>query len=471
MIVTTKKQPLLVSALLVLGFLFVGFILGNLVSSTPWQFMVALGIAPAVLVVAWRNVFCGFFLYFMFLMFSPFLKLSDIVTFIFMVLYIVKYLNSPCRTFDAKAYGNIFKLLSLFLAWCVLSIILGKFWFQNTFDYIYRDSRVLAYWLWLPILMGLLSSGVIRKNSIQNLIVLIGLSVACLALIQFFTGTHLLGKGRVSELNAGEDVVRVQIYGFIFVTLTLVITVAKLASGGARAIFLIPMLLLSIVGLYVNFGRAVWTWAAVGVCLLFFFLPLQISKKLMPRFLIFVIIGIGAIYAIRPSAVERAIDRIASVQQEGGRSTSYGWRKLENQDGLSAIKNSPVFGVGLGGEYRRWIAEIREFEDHTRYIHNVYLFYAVKIGIPGSILFIVLLINIWLIAVRTSRTAEESDQRYFAVAVSAALPAFFMLNITQPELEEPFGVIYLILILCGLYCKPSLSQTKLNELTPPGANK
>ena len=396
-------------------------------------------------------------------MFSPFFKLSDMVTTLFMSLYVVKCLNCKVISLNISRYKNILIYLALFLVWSSISATLGKLWFHNSFDYIYRDSRVLLYWAWIPILIYLLSSKLITPSSAKQLLLAIGLSVSTLALIQYTTGVHILGTGRVTELklSEGEGVVRVQIYGFIFVTLTMIISVAMLASRHVKLPPYVVLLSISILGLYVNFGRAVWIWSAAGVVLLLYFLPIEDAKRLIPKLALFVVIGIGGLYIVNPSAVERAVDRISSVQQEGGKSTSYGWRKLENKEGVNVILRSPFFGVGLGGEYRPWLGEIREFEDHTRYIHNVYLFFAVKLGLPGATLLILVLLNIWMFAIKTIKTTADINQKYLAIGVSAALPVFFMLNITQPELEEPFGVIYLALILSALYIerKPTTLTT------------
>ena len=275
MLIRSNQIPASISVPLLLTFVCVAFILGDLSTSFPWWLMLALGAAPIFLTIAWKNTLVGFYIYFIFLLFSPYLKVSDAATVVLMGIFYLKALMQPGKLSIGGRYRKIFLLLYLFLGWCFASIMLSKLHLSNTIDYIYRDSRVLLYWCWLPLLLSLMSKGDFSRQGAQDILISIGMSVVALALLEYFTGVHILGKGRVSELNSGEDVVRVQIFGFIFVTLTLIYSVAKLASGTANHMLFIPLLMFSVMGLYVNFGRAVWVWSTVGVLLLFIFCQLK----------------------------------------------------------------------------------------------------------------------------------------------------------------------------------------------------
>jgi hypothetical protein len=87
-------------------------------------------------------------------------------------------------------------------------------------------------------------------------------------------------------------------------------------------------------------------------------------------------LGLASLSMLRPEVIDAAVNRIASVADEGAIRTSGGWRRLENEASAARIAQSPLFGIGLGGEYRPWLSEIRNFSEHTRYVHNGYVFIA-----------------------------------------------------------------------------------------------
>jgi len=166
--------------------------------------------------------------------------------------------------------------------------------------------------------------------------------------------------------------------------------------------------------------------------LLVFLLDRRSGLKLLLGALLATAIFVGASLVFKPELVSAAVDRIFSVGLEGGASSSFGWRLTENAYAFPAIRSSPVFGLGLGAEYKPRLIDYQLFTEQTRYIHNAYLFILLKCGFVG--LFLVVANHFLLMAttLRIGRLSEVgSAPRVAFLGVLMAVP---LLSFTQPEL-------------------------------------
>lgn len=298
------------------------------------------------------------------------------------------------------------------------------------------------------------SSGRISAPQVRTIVVMFAAAIALLALFQGASGIQVVAEGRVVVLEGTATpfggITRVQIPGLVFVALTVVFLMIEVATEKIRWWLAGPLLLLLIAALYVNFGRALWAWTALALVFGTFLLPARRALRLSGLLAVGLAILVVALTVAKPAVLQNVVDRIVSVQSEGGRGSSFGWRRWENQDAIARIAASPLYGVGVGGEYRRWISEIRIFEDHTRYVHNAFLFYGLKLGLPGLFVLLWLLWTIWRQALNCRRKSSEKGLGAYETAVAAFIPAFVGLNMTQPEIAGPFGVLLVSIIAASL---------------------
>lgn len=436
--------------------------LGITASLMPWFVSVVVGLLPLIIYICWNRVAVGFVIYFVAVLVSPDWKISDVLTVGFVGMYSVKIFLEKSVSSEKISIDMLDKLTIYLLIFFLISTMVAKLYFQNSAPFMYRDGRVFLYWAWLPLLSQMRTIlGMSDKDVIAIILALAGI-VSSLALLQYLTGVQIVASGKVADLEVtgglNSGITRVQIPGLIFVTLSLVTTFILALYRRLSILIAIPAAALFIVALYVNFGRAVWIWTSLAIFLALFMMPYSKIRIALPAMAVTALLFVGGAYFFKRDALEAAVDRLTSVQQEGGRATSYGWRKLENEDALKTITHSPFLGVGLGGEYRRWIAEIRIFEDHTRFVHNVYYFFAIKIGLPGLGFIVTILVCVWLRAIKLAKSENDSLQKNFATAVVATLPAFFALNITQPELASFQGPLYIALISAAIKQHESARQ-------------
>jgi O-antigen ligase len=101
---------------------------------------------------------------------------------------------------------------------------------------------------------------------------------------------------------------------------------------------------------------------------------------------------------------------------------------------LDIVERNPVVGVGMGQDM---IALNQERGQSTwRSVHNVYLQYAVDLGIPGFLLFVWLHLlcfrSAWAVERRTKKDPELHDVATLAAGVQVSLVSFLVAAMFHP---------------------------------------
>lgn len=452
--------------MIVVGGLFLAIFFGLFITFFPLTISVGMALAFCFCMLLWHAPWIALPFYIMAAMMLPDFKASDALTIVSIAVFLCRaYVN---RQLHFPLPNNLTKPILVFALLVLISLLSGLFYFGNSLAFIYRDGRVFLYWLWFPVLYSIHSSTPEHSSRyLANVIVATGILVAAIAVLQAFTGWQLSGVGRVGDLETvgaiQSGITRVQMPGFLFVIFaTLWISVASRFKEISTWLAL-PVLGLLAGGLIVNFGRALWLWTIISFLLSIFFVGKSKVVGYIAMLVSVLLLGLSIVVIAKPEILNTVVERVASVQQEGGRGTSYGWREWENQDGLQMLRRNPVLGVGIGGEFRNWLGALRTFEEHTRYMHNSYLFLALKIGVPGLLALLFVFWRIWSIG-RRAVWSCEGMQRVSLLTCLALLPPCLGLCVTQPELMSSPGVTFFAL-LATLTIFLSLPQTTAPALS------
>ena len=429
------------------GLTLVALIMGLATVFVPWWLMLTFAGVVVYPLVLWFAPWAGIAMYCVALEVSPDLKISDVMT-----LGTLLVLGLRLATL-----GNVrwlprreLQLLAAFFGLVMLSVGFAFVVFNNTVPYVYRDGRPFMYWLWLPVLYALVGAGAAGRQKLARVLIGMAIFVAIVALIQYFFGLQIVREGRVGALETGgqidSDLTRVQMPGFTFVLVAAAWALATISQGGRRVLYGIPLLLLLAAGLYVNFGRGLWVWSVVALLLCGVVLGWRRAALIYLALALVSTVAVIGLYLVKPAVIDAAVHRMVSVADEGGNKSSFGWRNLENQAALGRIAASPLVGIGLGGEYRSWVYEVRNFTEHTRYVHNSYIFTALKLGVPALLILLALFIRIWWRAVR-QRAAPGNRGNPVWVATVASWGALLGLSVTQPEIVSAQSVLLLCMLM------------------------
>jgi hypothetical protein len=316
----------------------------------------------------------------------------------------------------------------------------------------YQDGRIYVYLLWIVPFIAWAPKGRHAQWLTNHLLALASI-VAVLAVVQGVFGISLVETGRVAQLDTlgrvSADVTRVQIPGFTFVTLGILLCVAQLIwrpPAGRKLVYLALLLLFVVADIY-NFGRALWFWTTVGAIVTSLAMGLRASTKMAIWGSVFAIAFGSALITAKPDLARTIVERVTSIAAEGGGRSSYGWREIENQSARGVLADTLLMGTAIGGDYRSPVLGLRAFENHTRYIHNGHLSVLLKLSIFGYISYFILFTLIVRQAWRQRRIAATAAM---SCASIGWLFAFIGENITQPSIMSAHGLTALSAIISCL---------------------
>lgn len=419
----------------------VALFLGLVCAFLPWWLVAGALLALTYPLLLWYAPWAGLAAYALALIVSPDFKYSDVLTALSLALLAFKLINSGTGRVLPRSELRPFVA---FMALVVLSLALALGIFGNTVPNIYRDGRAFLYWLWLPLLYWLAAREAAGAAKVARVMLFMAIAVSLIALLQYTFNIQIAREGRVGGLETlgviENDLTRVQMQGYTFVMVGLAWAMVTATSGGRRLLLATPLMLFFAAAIYVNFGRALWAWTVLAVLMCGLVLGLRRAALLGTAISTLSVLGLATVLLMRPALIDTVVDRLASVADEGAIRTSGGWRKLENEASRVQIARSPLVGIGLGGEYRPWVYEIRTFSEHTRYVHNGYLFIALKAGIPALLALLWLTLRPWWRAFRERESRRDEAQPMWTAIVASWLP-IMGLSFTQPEIVTPQTVL------------------------------
>lgn len=241
--------------------------------------------------------------------------------------------------------------------------------------------------------------------------------------------------------------------------------VRSLTSRGlARVAFCLEFVLLN-TGLLLTYTRAQWIASVISVGICIPLLPRAARARLsrsLPALLLLVLLAFTAFEAgVEPpggvgpflsAVLSRATSTFATEQTLN--SSSLQWRVFETGAALQSIKEAPL-GVGLGNIYRPVTTLAGEAvgyqgtEPLNRFVHNSYLYIAVKTGVPGLAAFLWFCVafvgNSW----RLVRRLPDGTPRWLALAGMASFVGIMQWSFTEANFMQT-GSTVVVGVLVGV---------------------
>ncbi|ABE50285.1 O-antigen ligase family protein [Methylobacillus flagellatus] len=386
---------------------------------------------------------------------------SDMALFATFIFCFFKY-NSEF-SFTKQALSPLAIPLFVVLLLLLFSVFRAVFEIRLPLKDILGESRHFLYWLLIP-LIALTCSDRQRFKFIVFGFLFVAFLFSIGQILQGFLGVNVFGRELTSLETLGSinsDVTRsmtsgthIIVWGFLFV-------LALFANRIGFSKTLIILCIFTGAGIFLTYGRAVWG----GTFLAVLFLCWKLGTKKMLRSVgliaIVAVFGLSAMLAIKPGAIEGAMQRLFSVEEEVSHGSSLGWRFYENKMAWAAIQRSPLLGIGLGAPYRP-PAKSDVTAEQVRYVHSAYIYLTLKTGI---IVFMSVIFLIFKILHLTYIQTRSNDLFISSVAIAsfAAMIEYFLACITQPELMQTPGIAFLA-TLAGLMCAANyLNQKNLTK--------
>ncbi len=317
----------------------------------------------------------------------------------------------------------------------VLLVLYGFLYRAHFRAFIYTDSRCFVFWLMLPTTI-LLANGWVGWQRFYRALLIFAMVTCLVALFQAATGIKVTYGGALEALQTMDTtydgIARVAVPGILVVMFCFVLVAGLWAVDRLTWWQAAVPLALYASCIYLNFGRAIWAATALMLLILLVLGGMVVARKLLPAMVVGGVVVVAAAALLAPQMLDAAVQRVLSVQQESGASTSFGWRVTENAYAVEAIRKSPLFGDGMGTEYKPPMLGPGAFPDQTHYVHNGYYFILIKGGAVLLLALVAILLTVLRRAWQVHQSADPVD-RVIGSSVVAMVVALFLLNFTQPE--------------------------------------
>ncbi|MES2716504.1 MAG: O-antigen ligase family protein [Pseudomonadota bacterium] len=344
----------------------------------------------------------------------------------------------------------------------VVSFAVALLYFQNPAKHVLAEARYFLYWLVLPLALAVASSDERRYRAMTLGLLVIAYLISTGLVVQHLTGIDLLGGGRTEALitlDQTSDVTRTTSPGIFLVVFAILYLLARWLSGRVALPWAALLVMPLVAGLLVTFGRAVWFAALVGALVV----AASMGWRAFARFLLvgslLSAVLFATLWVVRPQTAEAVVDRATSIRREVSVGSSFEWRVIETQHALKNIARNPLIGVGLGG-FNHPSFHARMDENLRRYVHNGYLYLAVKLGLVSLVLLALLIWRclVWLHqdrqAARAGPAQAYPERRAYLGAFMAVVVAAF----TQPQWMYGPGVAFVALMLAMVLASQQLER-------------
>jgi putative inorganic carbon (HCO3(-)) transporter len=232
--------------------------------------------------------------------------------------------------------------------------------------------------------------------------------------------------------------------------------ITRRASLKAVAAF---ALVLSVTTVIITFSRAGFI-ALITIVLLSL---VALVRRRLPGAAIAIFVGILVVPPLLPAGYLDRLNTITDIEKD--RTGSAQGRLEDFGAAIDVVIANPVTGVGLGQD----ILALNEQRGATwRSVHNVYLQYAVDLGIPGAVLFIWLLVASFRgakrVRVRAAKEPALRDLVVLAGGVQIALVAFAVESFFHPVAYQfYFFCIGGLAVALQNTCRTELEMARMDE--------
>lgn len=333
-------------------------------------------------------------------------------------------------------YRTQFFMMGALMLCALLSAAYGHLYQRHFTAYVYSETSIILHWL-MFLGVALLAHDENAAEKVLQAVIGLAMVLCLVALAQSFFALRLnfSGESRVEVLDEASGgisaIKRSLVPGVPLVLFSYFLSLQALLRGSGRRWAWGLVWVVTSLALFVSFGRALWAVTA----LLSIVAAAMVGRQALLRFVMFAgVMGamlVAVLAVFQPDVLTGIVNRMTSLRNEGGASTSLGWRLTENYFAVPQIMNNLWIGLGLGAEYKPRFVELRYFSEQTRYIHNGYLYVLLKMGVIGLLLYLAFYWTL-LRACMADRLflREEHAPR---AATLLVLVAVLLLNFTQPE--------------------------------------
>ena len=368
--------------------------------------------------------------------------------------------------------------LMAFAGFAVFSALYARFYEGVNLGLVVGELRPAVYCLGCAIAAMMIARRRQLTILLAGLFMIADLTAGAVILEQFKSVQGILqlppnGTWQINQLGGaggGFGSVRVVPPGHVLVYLMAIIAfcllLGPLQRRGLRVFLALQLAFLSL-GLVLTYTRAQWIASGIAVLLVCTFLPLAAKKKL-GRFLLVAVpvvaLAVGlfgaGLLSVGGAVVNRAlVSRFTSLlaPDSTAGTASLEWRSFEVAAAGRALNEHPLVGVGPGNDYRDvtllqgeasgWLWELGGNSRLTRWVHDSYLYIAVKMGVVAAGVFLWFCLAFLVGGARAYASTPYGPAKFIVLAVVCSFAGLLEWAVFEAHFMLPAGMATVGLML------------------------
>jgi len=299
---------------------------------------------------------------------------------------------------------------------------------------------LLSYLLVFPLVSGARSWRHLRAGIL--LLLAAAMISAGISVVEYVRG---VGSGA----TFADGALRVDSATLLMPLVAAVSALALLAYAPTRRLRLATLFLAGVVltGLFFTFSRGAWIALISGGLVIIVLLRPRLRVRVVGWLIPLIVVAAASVTIFNmlsprqvANPLSAGLERLTSAAQYDD-DVSGRYRLAEWGTAIEQIKKHPLTGIGLGSSITfanpmfSPTSNSYGFIFSTFYIHNSYIWFALKIGLIGACLFFSLMTRVCSIALAGYRRANDPREQMVQLAALGSLFAVLVLSITGPHLS------------------------------------
>jgi O-antigen ligase len=290
---------------------------------------------------------------------------------------------------------------------------------------------------------------------------------------------YVEGDTSVASFTDGADRVLDAPFLYAVVAIVWAAVLAVRYRPGRMRVLLGLLAAVSLTSLLVTFQRGAWLALLAGLPCVVLFLPRVRRRRLVAAIVAFaglVAVALVSAWALSVGPADRLLtaggERLVSIS-DYREDVSSGHRFAEWTRALEVVETRPLTGIGLGGTITfyspMWNPEQQTMGGPwtTFYIHNSYIWVALKTGLVGFAFFLGILAVAARSGWRGYRRAVGDRARLLLLGALSTLVVLAVLALTGPHLTSDQATPYLGALLALIVLVPRLERADSDRGGPP----
>jgi O-antigen ligase len=329
----------------------------------------------------------------------------------------------------------------------------------NSIEQCLRDSRKVAYVALAHLLIVRIADTPARRQIVLRVVALALVATSVATVAAYFAGEGFRYNG---FLRASVDVS--DFLGFLaLICVPAALLRAAPGSAGRRAL-LILLIAIGSAATLATFSRAAWCAAPIGLAVVALH-PLGTARRLPRVALALALLAAAGAPLLFSGIADRALARVEALFDRNG-DPSVTYRVRELRGAVDVALDHPVAGIGFGTAFDAGAAIIDRRRGSATLVHNLFVWSAIKAGLPGLVLMAGVLLFALAQLSRGARRGVDPGEAGLALGLLGLVATFLVIGMVGAMLNQA-RTAFLLGTVTGL--AQSLASARRSAFAPTPA--